>query len=479
MDDLLLPELDEAGLATLLTHAGEAAAALFIARRRPGFEAATGAPTTFGADDARIPIEALPGALATLLTGAMPCGADALDLAHIPSSGNAAALIADWFAAAANVQTASAALAPQGVAIEETVIGWLADFIGYGQPCAGLLTSGSSLANLVALVAARDAAIPSAPSAGLAAGPAGRLYASQAVHACIGRAARVLGLGAEALVNASGSDPDRIDPQRLITRLHADRAQGLRPIAIIATLGTTGTGACDPLDALAGIAREQGLWLHVDGAYGAPAASIDAPLARALARADSIALDLHKWLFLPYESGCLLVRDPRTLTASFSFDADYLELAQGSADGLDPMRLGPELSRGLRALRIWATFRCIGAQRLRHALRHCMALARQLHDALDASCLLEPAAPLGLSVVCLRLRGSLALDAARADALHLDCLRRLATDSPPMRLSTLRRDGRLVLRACFVNPRTLSVQVASLVERLESIARHVMAVTDG
>lgn len=477
--DPLLPAIDEAQLEVVLSQAASAAAALWIARRQPGSGDAPGLAVTRQLHDMPLAIEALPGELAALLATATPRGADPLDLAHIPSSGNAAALIADWFASAANLQTASAALAPQGVAIEAAVIGWLADFLGYGQPCAGLLTSGSSLANLIALVAARDAALPRAGREGLAGGVAGRLYASRAVHACIARAARILGLGERALVDTSGTDPDRIDPEQLSAQLRADRENGLRPIVLIATLGTTGSGACDPLAELAGIARDEDLWLHVDGAYGAPAAAVEPALAQDLALADSVALDLHKWLFLPYETGCLLVRDPQRLTASFSFDADYLELVQGGQPTLDPMQIGPELSRGLRALRIWATFRCVGPRRLREALRHCMRLARQMHDALEASSLLEAAAPVGLSIVCLRLRGSLELEIARADTLHVECLRRLEALAPPMRLSTVRRDGRLTLRACFTNPRTQPGQVEALLARLESVARHVTGVTDG
>ncbi len=472
--DPLLPDFDADRLECLLATAAREAAALWLARRRPGLTKPDARPTLPDLRDLPLPIEALPAELAAMLASAAPYGADPLNLAHIPSIGNAAALIADWFAAAANLHTASALLSPQGVALERDVIATLADFLGYGRPCGGLLTSGSSLANLTALTAARDAALPGAGKEGLTGLPPGRLYASTAVHACIPRAARVLGLGQNALVTASSVDPERIDPELLRKHLRADRAAGLRPVAVIATIGTAATGAIDPLAELADVSRAEEVWLHVDAAYGAPAAAIEPELARAMAAADSVALDLHKWLFLPYETGCLLVRDARALAASFSFRADYLDLPH---DELDPMQLGPELSRGLRALRIWASFRCIGTERLREALRHCLGLARSLCESLGKAGPLEVCAPVELSVVCLRLRGSERLDGALADCMHRELLGCLASTSPPIQVSTLRRGGRLVLRICFVNPATRADQVTYLVERLEACARDVNSVT--
>jgi glutamate/tyrosine decarboxylase-like PLP-dependent enzyme len=472
--DPLLPGLDDAALAAILADAADRAAALWLARRRPG-QAGTGEPAALpGPGEAPLPLAALAAELTGMLAAATPSGADPLDFAHIPSTGNAAALVADWFAAALNVQTASAALAPHGVALERAVIARIAAFLGYGQATGGLLTGGSSLANLVALTAARDAALPEAGRAGLAGTAPVRIYASRAVHACIGRAASVLGLGRQALVDASAQDPDHIDPEKLQGLVQADRAAGRRPLAIVATVGTAATGAIDPLDELAVIARQERLWLHVDGAFGAAAAAIEPPLATAMAQADSVALDLHKGLFLPYETGCLLVRDAGALAASFAFTADYLAAPE---DARDPMQLGPELSRGLRALRIWATFRCIGEARLRAALCHCMDLAHWLHEAVASSALLEAAAPTRLSIVCLRLRGSRELATAHADALHLECLRRLADGSAAMRMSAVRHAGRIVLRACFVNPRTRRAEVQQLFERLESLAGDVMGIT--
>jgi len=472
--DPLLPDCDDTRFAVLLETAAREASGLWLARRRPGLTNPDARSTLPDLRDLPLPLEALSAELAGMLASATPRGADPLNLAYIPSSGNAAALIADWFAAAANLHTASALLSPQGVALERDVIATVADFLGYGQPCGGLLTGGSSLANLIALTAARDAAFPGAGKEGLTGLPPGRLYASTAVHVCIPRAAQVLGLGQDALVSASSSDPDRIDPTRLREHLRADRAAGLRPVAVIATVGTAATGAIDPLAELADVTRNEQVWLHVDGAYGAPAAAIEPELARAMAAADSVALDLHKWLFQPYETGCLLVRDARALATSFSFRADYLDLPHGE---LDPMQLGPELSRGLRALRIWATFRCIGPERLREALRHCMGLARLLSDSFSESSPLEVCAHVRLSVVCLRLRGSERLDCTRADPMHRKLRDCLASASPPILVSTLRLGDRLVLRMCFVNPATRADEVTYLVERLEACARKVNPVT--
>jgi aromatic-L-amino-acid/L-tryptophan decarboxylase len=479
MPESALPEPDEDTLAAVLGDALADVVSLWSQRRATGGSTAVRVAPSLdtGLPEEGSPLETLATRLRALLDGAGPCGADPLDFSHIPSTGNPAAFVADCFAAAVNVQSASARLAPLAVSLERIVLAWTSEFVGFGEAGAGILLSGSSLANLSALTAARDAALPAARQRGLSQLPPGRLYASRDVHSCITRAARMLGLGEDGLVDTSSHDPEHIDPDLLAHAIAADRAAGRIPVAVVATVGTTATGAIDPLDEIASVTSAAGVWLHVDGAYGAVAGAVDEKLARALAHVDSLALDLHKWLFMPYETGMLLVRDTATLAGSFAFSADYLELAGAPLPAEDPMQLGPELSRGLRALRIWATFNWAGSQQLREAIRHTLSLASRFHAALLSSLWLEPLAPPQLSVVCLRLRGSEGLEQARSDALHAACLEALAAEQTRFSLSTIRRQGRLVLRACFVNPRTRQSDVDALATLLERIARSVMPIT--
>ena len=336
------------------------------------------------------------------------------------------------------------------IEIERQVIRWSAELLGMPPETTGLLVTGTSLANMIAVLTARRAALgPSVRSHGLAGAPL-TAYAAAGVHGCIARAMDMAGLGTDALRLIPVDDAHRIRPDLLAARIAADRAAGKRPFLVVGSAGTVDVGAIDDLDALAALARDEALWFHVDGAFGAMAALSPTlrPLLRGMERADSVAFDFHKWAQVPYDAGCVLVRHPGAQADAFAQDLAYLHREdRGLAAGHPwPCDLGPDLSRGFRALKVWMTLRCYGADRLGQVVDRCCAVARHLAARVEAEPRLELCAPVALNVVCFRLRGG-------SDRLQAD----LAADvqeSGNAVPSTTRVGGRTVIRACVVNHRT-------------------------
>ena len=265
------------------------------------------------------------------------------------------------------------------------------------------------------------------------------------------------GLGTDALRLVPIDAQHRIEPARLVEAIARDRAAGHRPFLVVGTAGTVDVGAIDDLESLARICREQGLWLHVDGAFGALGAlSPDVrPLLAGIEKADSIAFDFHKWGQVPYDAACILVRDGARQLAAFSSEAAYLRReARGLAGGAPwPCDLGPDLSRGFRALKVWFTIGALGADRLGASISHTCALARALAARVDAEPELERLPPVPLNIVCFRYRFAARASGPSADeqnaALAAD-LQESGVAAP----STTSIDGRVWLRCAIVNHRT-------------------------
>ena len=274
-------------------------------------------------------------------------------------------MLADFLASAVNPNLAAWTSAPLPTEIELQAVRWIAELLGYPGDCGGLLTSGGNAANFIGFLAARRARAGwDLGREGLAAGPARlRVYASPETHTWLDKAADLFGLGREAIRWVATDGDLRMDPGALETQIAADLAAGERPFLIVGAAGTVSTGAVDPLPRMAAIARRHGLWLHVDGAYGAPA--VLAPDATAellgLREADSIAIDAHKWLCVPLEAGCALVRDRRALQATFAHRPDYYHYGAGQAEEITHFHeLGLQNSRGFRALKVWLALRVGG-----------------------------------------------------------------------------------------------------------------------
>ncbi|HUX65951.1 MAG TPA: pyridoxal-dependent decarboxylase [Terriglobales bacterium] len=368
------------------------------------------------------------------------------------------------------------------VRVERQVLAWAKAIMGFPPHSSGLLLSGTSMANLVAIQAARTARLgPQVREQGVAATFAQRFpgarglaaYASEAVHGCVPKAFAVSGLGSDTLRLLPTDASHRLSPQRLEAAIQADRAAGFVPFLLVGTAGTADIGATDDLAALARIAAQHQLWFHVDGAFGALAILSPAhrPRLAGIEAADSLAFDFHKWAHVPYDAGCVLIRDERCHRQSFALAPNYLERAtRGTAAGAPWFcDYGPELSRSARAIKVWATLREQGLERLGAAIAANCDLAQFLGRRLAAQPGFELLAPIPLNIVCFR-HCPPGLDPEALDHHN----RELACDlqeSGVAVVSTTRLRGQLALRAAIVNHRTTASDLDLLVEALVRFGR--------
>lgn len=374
--------------------------------------------------------------------------------AFVASSGLEIGVLGDLLASCFDANLAVWAAAASEV--EEQAVRWVAEFVGFPAG-AGAFTSGGTISNMTALAAARERAIPGARSRGLG-GVEAALYCSQEAHYSIERSAELLGIGA-ANVRALPIDEERrLIPEAVAQAIASDRAAGRLPVAVVATAGTTLTGAVDPIGALADVCAEQGVWLHVDGAYGLPAATTPSAghLFQGLDRADSVTLDAHKWLYLPKACGVLLVRRRGDLAQAFSHEEAYIP-HERSGHMVD---ITLEYSRPFRALKLWLAFRAHGAQAFRDAVEENLRQARLLYELVEAHEALEPmCGPPPLSIVPFRHV------AATGDLNeHNAALVRALQDDGRVWVAPATVDAKVCLRPCFVNFRTTDDDVRALVD---------------
>jgi glutamate/tyrosine decarboxylase-like PLP-dependent enzyme len=293
------------------------------------------------------------------------------------------------------------------------------------------------------------------------------LYTSAEGHSCVRKSAELLGLGSEAVRVLPTDSTFRMDLNALVSAVARDRAAGLAPFCVSATAGTVGTGAFDPLDALADFCATQDLWLHVDGAYGAIAAAVHevAERCRGLARANSLALDPHKWLSVPVECGAVLVRDAQNLRDTFSFVPPYLRTEEGKGFGGLPWfsEYGFQQTRGFRALKLWLVLQQLGRTGVQSHLARHLALARTLADLVDAAPDLERLAPVELSIVCFRyVPPGASGDAAAIDALNKRIMETVQAEGRAV-LTNTTLAGRFALRACVLHYGTTESDLEALV----------------
>ncbi len=323
----------------------------------------------------------------------------------VNGTGTPLAVLADMLAATMNVNAAGFNHAPTFVELQ--VLAWLKQIMGFPPQAGGILVSGGSLANLVALNVARSAKAPFAVrQEGLAAHPRLMVYASTEAHNSVHKAVELMGLGAASLGLIPVRDDYTIDSTALAAHIAADRRAGCIPFCVVANAGTVNTGALDPIAVLADFCASEQLWLHVDGAFGALAVLDPAhrPLLAGMERADSLAFDLHKWMYLPYEVGCTLVRSGEAHTAAFTSQASYLHrLAGGVASG--PVAFadyGPQLSRGFRALKVWLSLKAYGLDKFARLIAQNIRQAQYLAAQVAGTPQLELLAPVPLNIVNFR-----------------------------------------------------------------------------
>jgi aromatic-L-amino-acid decarboxylase len=383
-------------------------------------------------------------------------------------------IFADQLAAAMNPSVAGGNHA--AVHVERQVVRWFAELLGLPSSAMGLLVSGGSMANLTALAAARHAKAGfDVRARGLQSGDQRlTVYMSEEGHGCIRKAVEMLGIGSESLRAIPVNDRLEMRVDVLAETIDRDLQDGYRPIAVAASAGTVNTGAIDDLEAIAGICRARDLWFHVDGAYGAAAilSSQYRDRLAALSRADSVALDPHKWLYVPVEAGLVLVREGVTLRSAFSLVPPYLR-TDGDPRGVGGppwlSEFGFQQSRGFRALKVWMALKFYGTKGYARALDHDLTLASYLADRVTADPQLELMAPRSLSVVCFRVVPSGVAGDERLNDVNKTVLERLQMSGRAFLSSTV-LNGRFVLRACFVNPLSAQRDVDDMLEAVKTFA---------
>jgi glutamate/tyrosine decarboxylase-like PLP-dependent enzyme len=374
----------------------------------------------------------------------------------VHGGGNLAGMLGEMLAAGLDANLGGRDHMP--IEVERQVVDWVRGWFGMPPGAGGLFVTGTSMANFMAVLVARTRALPDVRARGLGGRPLAA-YASTAGHSCLVRAMEMAGLGRDALRILPADPLGHLDPALLARTLAEDRARGLQPFMVMATAGTVDTGAVDDLVALSALARAEGLWFHVDGAFGALAilSPEQAPLLAGIETADSLALDFHKWGQVPYDAGFLLVRDGALHRSTFATPAAYLRQEErGLAAGSPwPSDFGPDLSRGFRALKVWFTLKVHGTRRLGAVIARTCRLARRLAERVEAEPELELMAPVTLNIVCFRHRGT--------DELN----HRIVTEIQESGLaapSTTILGGRLAIRAALVNHRTRARDINTLVE---------------
>ena len=382
----------------------------------------------------------------------------------------------DLIAGALNANITCWRSGPAGTELERLVIRWLGSLIEYDEDAGGLLTSGGSMANMIALlVASRRKLGDGVSRQGLwNQGPPLVVYGSEEIHMSIPKAADILGLGRDNVRIVECDDRQRMRVDSLRRQIENDLRDGLRPCCVVASAGTVNTGVVDPLDEIAGVANEFDLWFHVDGAYGAPGILDERKkhLFRGLERADSVSLDPHKWLYVPVDAGCLLFRDPRPVKAAFNTeDADYIKVHGHSDDEAFAFwDYGVELSRRFRALKVWLTLSYYGARRIAEAVTEDIALAAYLSELVDAADDFELLAPVELSICCFRYVPP-GVKATELDSLNERIMGRVQTGGRAY-LSNATVNGRFALRACITNFRTTKSDIEETIEAIRDAARH-------
>jgi len=385
---------------------------------------------------------------------------------------------ADLIASALNANITCWRSGPAGTELEQLVVRWLGSLIEYDADAKGLLTSGGSMANMIALlVASRRKLGGDAARKGLWNANHGSpliVYASEEAHMSIAKAADILGIGRDQVHVVDCDDRQRMRVDSLRHRIQNDLRDGVRPCCVVASAGTVNTGVVDPLSDIARVAREFDLWFHVDGAYGAPGVLDQRKkhLFQGLHLADSVSLDPHKWLYVPVDAGCLLFRDPTPVKATFSTDeADYIKVHGHSNDeAFAYWDYGVELSRRFRALKIWLTLSYYGARRIADAVTNDISLAAYMGELVFAADDFELLAPVELSICCFRYVPP--GQHTDLDQLNERVMSRVQTSGRAY-LSNATVNGHFALRACITNFRTTKSDIELTLETIRDAARDI------
>jgi aromatic-L-amino-acid/L-tryptophan decarboxylase len=387
----------------------------------------------------------------------------------VHGGGTPVGMVAEMLASGLNANLGGRDHAP--IEVERQVVNWVRELFGFPQGATGLFVTGTSMANFISVVVARDVELGfQVRQQGVVAAGSKRLtaYGSTAVHSCLAKAMDLAGLGSDALRIISTCDRHCIDVEALEQAIREDRRDGFTPFLVVGSAGTVDTGAIDDLDALANLCQREKLWFHVDGAYGALAilAPDLASRLKGIECADSLAFDFHKWGQVPYDAGFVLVRNGQLHRRSFESSPAYLKReVRGLAAGAPwPCDFGPDLSRGFHALKVWFTLKVYGTEAIGAVISQTCKLARYLEGLVADSSELELLAPVELNIVCFRYRAE---DSDRINEQIVVDLQECGSVAP----STTRLNGRVALRAAIVNHRTSRIEIRTLVDETLALGR--------
>jgi aromatic-L-amino-acid/L-tryptophan decarboxylase len=381
--------------------------------------------------------------------------------AYFAISSSGPGVLAEFLSAALNQQAMLWRTSPAATELEEVTLGWLRELMGLPALFEGIIYDTASISSLHALAAARELAVPDVGTRGLRESLPLRVYCSDQTHNSVDKAIRLLGLGQDAIARVATDAEFRMRPEALVASIKADRAAGRLPMAVVATVGSTSATAIDPISALADVCEAEGVWLHVDAAYGGVAAMVPGRewIFDGVARADSMVVNPHKWLFTPFDLSALYTRRMDVLRRAFALSLDILETPERER-GRNLMDTGIQLGRRFRALKLWMVLRYFGADGIRARLAEHMRLARLLADWVDADTAFERLAPVPLSTVCFRATPSrLDGDEAALDRLNATLEERV-NQSGRVFISHTRLNGRYALRVAIGHIRTTEVHVA-------------------
>lgn len=392
--------------------------------------------------------------------------------AFVPGPGNFVSVMADALAAGFNVFAGTWFAGSGPAQIELVTVDWLRQICGLPAEAGGLFVSGGSVANLTALAVARHDRLEDRTEGAV-------MYCSDQTHSSVLRAFRVLGFAATQIRVLPCDAEQRLPLPELLRALADDRAAGRTPFCVVANAGTTNTGAVDPLPQLAALCRREEMWLHADGAYGAPAVltGTGRALLAGLGEVDSLSLDPHKWLFQSFEAGCVLVRNRALLRDTFQILPEYLRDTEGGEEEVNFGNLGIQLTRSFRALKLWLSFKTFGIDAFRTAIARGMGLAELAEEILRAMPGWEIVTPARLGVVTFRFCPDGASE-SEADALNGAVVGDMLADGFALLASTVLRE-RTVLRLCPINPRTTEFDIRETLRRLGRFAERRAARSAG
>jgi aromatic-L-amino-acid/L-tryptophan decarboxylase len=385
--------------------------------------------------------------------------------AFIPSPSNFVSVMADALAAGFNPFAGNWLEGSGTSQIELITIDWLRETCGLPETAGGLFVSGGSMANLTALAAARRARLDNRSDDAV-------IYFSDQTHNSVEKALRVLGFAREQIRSLPSDEHFRLPVASLRQAVAEDRANGKRPFCIIANAGTTNTGAVDPLNQLADLCERENLWLHVDGAYGAAACLSERgrKLLTGIERADSLSLDPHKWLFQPFEIGCVLARDARLLKKTFHTMAEYLEdTKRAEEEEINYYDYGVQLTRGFRALKLWLSIKTFGAAAFREAINHGFEMAEFAESVLRQSDCWRIISPATFGIVTFRYVAE-GCSESEINEIHRRMVEAMAEDGFAFANSTALR-GQTIMRLCTINPRTTEEDIRATIKQLEQFGR--------